>query len=300
MIMKQRISAAIALGFCLTGPSPAWAADKETRQMMADLRILQEQSQQLQILMASLNDALKAVTTRIDQQTEASRKAFADQKATIDTLASDLRVVRDRVDDTSVRIGSVSQEVEALRHSVELLNAPPPAPPAAEPVDPATAAAPDAAAPPALVAPAPVPPPPVRSAAVGMSPQRLWDEAIAMYWAGQNDLAVMGFESYIKSFPTSDRVDDAQLQIGNSYLQAGQYDKAVEAYDVAIRTYPTSNVVPEAYFRKGVALQDLRQFEGARDAFEAVVKKFPDSDASTLARQRLQRLSEVLPAGKKP
>ena len=111
-----------------------------------------------------------------------------------------------------------------------------------------------------------------------------------MYWAGQNDLAVMGFESYIKTFPKSEQADDAQLLIGSAYLQAGTNDKAVEAYDVAIRTYPNSNVLPEAYYRKGVALQNLRQLDRAREAFETVTTKYPDSFEATLAKQGLQKL----------
>lgn len=270
--------------------APAWAADKETLQMMADIRMLQEQTQQLQNLIGAvgeaLKEALKTVSGRLDQQTEVNRRAFADQKSTVDTLAADLRVVRERVDDSSVRIGSVSQEVEALRQSIELLNVPAPAVAAVEPTPPST----DPGAPPAPPpTPAPVAP---RSAAIGMSPTRLFDEAKAMYWAGQNDLAVMGFESYIKTFPKSEQADDAQLLIGSAYLQAGTNDKAVEAYDVAIRTYPNSNVLPEAYYRKGVALQNLRQLDRAREAFETVTTKFPDSFEATLAKQGIQKLDE--------
>ena len=266
--------------------APAWAADKETLQMMADIRMPQEQTQQLQNLIGAVGEALKTVSGRLDQQTEVNRRAFADQKSTIDTLAADLRVVRERVDDSNVRIGSVSQEVEALRQSIELLNVPAAA--AVEPTPPSTTVP---GGPPALPpAPAPVAP---RSAAVGMSPTRLFDEAKAMYWAGQNDLAVMGFDSYIKTFPKSEQADDAQLLIGSAYLQAGANDKAVEAYDVAIRTYPNSNVLPEAYYRKGVALQNLKQLDRAREAFETVTTKYPDSFEATLAKQGIQKLDET-------
>jgi tol-pal system protein YbgF len=125
-----------------------------------------------------------------------------------------------------------------------------------------------------------------------MSPTRLFDEAKAMYWAGQNDLAVMGFDSYIKTFPKSEQADDAQLLIGSAYLQAGANEKAVEAYDVAIRTYPNSNVLPEAYYKKGVALQNLKQLDRAREAFETVTTKYPDSFEATLAKQGIQKLDE--------
>ncbi len=64
--------------------------------MMADIRILQEQSQQLQNLIAALTETIKAVNGRIDEQTAANRKAFADQKLVVDTLANDIRVVREK------------------------------------------------------------------------------------------------------------------------------------------------------------------------------------------------------------
>jgi tol-pal system protein YbgF len=286
MIMKQPVRATMLLLLGISLAAPARAADKETLQMMADIRMLQEQTQQLQNLIGAVGEALKTVSGRLDQQTEVNRRAFADQKSTIDTLAADLRVVRERVDDSNVRIGSVSQEVEALRQSIELLNVPAPAVAAVEPAPPSTD---PGAPPPPPPAPAPVAP---RSAAIGMSPTRLFDEAKAMYWAGQNDLAVMGFESYIKTFPKSEQADDAQLLIGSAYLQAGTNDKAVEAYDVAIRTYPNSNVLPEAYYRKGVALQNLRQLDRAREAFETVTTKYPDSFEATLAKQGIQKLDE--------
>jgi len=286
--MKQRVRATMLLLVGVSLAAPARAADKETLQMMADIRMLQEQTQQLQNLIGAVGEALKTVSGRLDQQTEVNRKAFADQKSTIDTLAADLRVVRERVDDSNVRIGSVSQEVEALRQSIELLNAPAAAAAAVEPAPPSATAPGGPPSPPP--APAPVAP---RSAAVGMSPTRLFDEAKAMYWAGQNDLAVMGFDSYIKTFPKSEQADDAQLLIGSAYLQAGANEKAVEAYDVAIRTYPNSNVLPEAYYKKGVALQNLKQLDRAREAFETVTTKYPDSFEATLAKQGIQKLDEA-------
>ena len=90
---------------------------------MADIRLLQEQSQQLQNLIGSLNaaltEALKAVNARLDEQANATRKGLADQKLIIDNLSSDLRIVREKVDDNNVRISSLSQEVDALRQAVQ-------------------------------------------------------------------------------------------------------------------------------------------------------------------------------------
>src|SRR5689334_11658221 len=112
--MRHRLFvAALAIALAAAQAAPAAAADQEHQQLMADLRMLQEQSQQLQNLLAALNESLKAVNARIDQQVEANRKAFADQKLVVDNLSNDVRVIREKLDDNNVRVGSLTQEVEA-------------------------------------------------------------------------------------------------------------------------------------------------------------------------------------------
>jgi tol-pal system protein YbgF len=258
---------------------PAFAADKEQRQMMADLRILQEQSQQLQNLIASLNEALKVVNQRLDDQAAADKRAFADEKLAIDSVSSDLRVLREKVDDTGVRVGSLGQELSALRESVTALSTmrTTMADPDALPGDPDAAAA------------APVPPV-AGAAAVGASPQKLLDGAMADYYGGQYDLAVVGLESYLKTFPQSPQADFAQYHIGMSYLNGGKYDQAAEAFDAVTKNYARSSLLPDAYVKMGTAYKNLKQTAKAREAFEYVIKNYPDSTASTIARQQLDTL----------
>jgi tol-pal system protein YbgF len=275
----------LSLALAAVLASPAAAADKEQRQMMADLRILQEQSQQLQNLIGALgttlSEAVKAMNARLDEQANSNRKAFADQKLVIDTLSADLRVLREKVDDNNVRVGSLTQELEALRQTVAAMNVPRAASepdinaPGGSPADPG-------AAPPAPAAGG--------AAAIGASPQKLFDSALADYWAGQYDLAVLGFDSYVKTFPQSPQADQAQLNIGNSYFNDAKYEKAIEAYDLFIRTYPKSNSLPDAYTRKGSALKFLKQNDKAREALEFVIKNYPDTTAATVAQQRLQEI----------
>jgi TolA-binding protein len=289
--MKTKtLGALLSLAFAgiLTLPAPAAAADKETRQMMADIRILQEQSQQLQnqisALIATLNESIKAVNARMEEQTNANRKSMADQKLVIDTISNDLRVLREKVDDNSVRVGSLGQEIDALRQSVSAMGTRPAGleTPAGDPA--AAGAAPaDPAAPPVGGA-----------AAVGTSPKKLLDGALADYFAGQYDLAALGFESYVRTFPQSPEAPEAQLRAGNSYLQTGKNDKAVDAYDVVIRTYSKSSSVAEAYLKKGQALMNLKQYDRAREAFDYVVKNFPpDNTTVAIAQQRLTDLKAI-------
>jgi tol-pal system protein YbgF len=276
----MKITLAFVLGV-LVMALPASAADKEHRQIMADIRMLEEQNQQLQNLLASITDAIKAVNARIDEQTNATRKGLADQKLTIDTLSNDVRVIREKADDTSVRLGTLSQEVDALRQGLLQLAARPVAP--ADPNAVATTP-PDAGAPPNPSTPTPSVP-----ATLAMTPQKMWDSAYSDYTVGQWDLAINGFEEFIRAYPRDERADDAQVIIGRAYLNSGRSDKAAEAFDLAIRNYPAGNAVPDAYYGKGIALRNLKQEDRARDAFNTLVMKYPDSNAAILAKQALAR-----------
>ncbi len=277
--MKYTLFGLLVAALVVAAAAPARAANKEHQQLMADIRMLQEQTQLLQNVLNQVTDTLKAVNTRLDQQAETQRKAFADQKLVIDNLTNDVRIIREKLDDNNVRLGSLSQEVDSLRQSLQQ------APRVTAP----TSTEPDAAG----SAPAPGAAPPPQPPPVGVSPKSLFDSAQSDYFAGQYDLAISGFTDYIRSFPKSDMADDAQVLICNAYLTDGKYQKAVEACDLAIRTYPNGDKIPDAWYRKGVALQSLRDLAGARDAFEHAIKADPAGEngvAGRLAKQRLDQL----------
>src|SRR6185295_7225275 len=181
MRKKTRALGLLALLALLALPSRVTAQNREHQQMTADVRMLQEQAQQLAITIAALNQALseslKALNARLDQSSDATRKGFADQKLLIDNLGNDVRVIRERSDDTNVRIAALREELEALRSTVQSLQAPPPpAPVVVDPLDP------NAPAPvPTTQVPPNIPPP----STAGLSPTRMFETAKADYAAGQ-------------------------------------------------------------------------------------------------------------------
>src|SRR3954469_10332084 len=93
------------------------AANKEHLQLMAEIRMLQEQNQQLQALLGTLQDTLKVVTTKMDEQSAAQRKAMADQMLAVNNIGDNVRVLREKTDETNVRISTVSQELETSRRA---------------------------------------------------------------------------------------------------------------------------------------------------------------------------------------
>lgn len=258
----------LVASFLVLTAAPASAANKEHQQLMADIRMLQEQSQQLQILIGQVGEALKAVNARLDDQTNATRKAFADQKLTIDTLSSDLRVVREKVDDNNVRISSLTQELDSLRQGVSQMSAP-------RPSGTETDAAAPGGPPPAAAAP---------GASLAMGPTQVYEAAYSDYTAGQWELAIQGFEGFIRSFPKADKAADAQVKIGDAYVFENKYDKGLEAYDTAIRNYPAAAAaIAQAHYKKGLALRHVGQADKARESFEACLAKDPDGAQGAFA-----------------
>ncbi len=284
------LSLCLALAYLALTPATPAAADREHQQIMADLRMLQEQTQQLQALMNDLGEALKAVSSRIEDQTGLERKAFADGKVQMDTMSGDLRIVREKVDETNVRLGSITQELESIKQAIPEPGAFTSAPPNPLATDPTGATTPGTSP----VGPVGAVPPPTTAAVTppsGIQPQRLWQSSFADYTTANYSLAIQGFESYLKYFPKGQQAHEAQLYIGEALFQDKKDAEAVVAYERVISNYPGSASVPTAYFKRGVAFEQLGEPGRAKESYDAVIKQFPETSQATMARQRLEAVS---------
>ena len=281
----KRLLASVTLGLVCGSLNIAsvQGADREHQQMMADIRMLQEQNSRLHLLLGALDETLQALmgrlNTRFDTQSDESRRAQADQKLLMDSVSGGVRVVREKVDETNVRVSSLAQEVEALRLAIPR----PQTPLTRLLVDPETGLPTGAAA---LSSPGADAPP----VAPGVSPQRMYNTAWSDYTTGQWELSIQGFEAYLSAFPGSEQADDAQFYIGENLYADGQFRAAADAYEQVVLAYADGDVVAEALYKRGLALSRLDEPELARQAFELVVKNHPENNMANLAQQQLDRM----------
>ena len=284
--MRRMSAAAVLVGAVLFAPQPASAASKEQQLLMAELRIMQQNQQQLAQSLLALAETLKTVSARLDDQATTSRKALADQRLLIEGMTDTVRNLREKSDDTNVRLSSITQELESIRQTISSL--PPPssvaAAPAGEPAADPAAANPATTTP--SVAPTTSAPPP------NVSPQRTYDSAFSDYTAGQYDLAIDGFRTFLKYFPRHMNADDAQVNIGNALYAAGKFKEAAAEYQRVITDYPKTDSVPTAYYKLGLTFNQLKQPDQARKAFEAVTQGYQGTPEATLAKQALDRLGK--------
>lgn len=262
---------------------PAAAQNREHQQMSAELRMLQETTQQLGLTLTQLSDALKAINSRIDATDLAAQKRFADQELLLKRLADMLTAVSERTQDTDTRLRKLADEIDALRSTVtslpSLMSAP-----AAQP--PTETSALDPGAPGGVAPPAAAPSPSI----VGLSPSRMLETARSDYFAGSYTSALTGFDALLKAFPRTEAAIEAQYMLGETYSALKRYNEAVGAYNAVIQNYPRSSQVPESYYKRGKAQELLGQLDAARGSYEQLIKSYPETPSAGLARQTLDRL----------
>ncbi len=303
-MQKITTTAALCLALLPAIAAPAAAQNREHLQLAAELRMLQEQNQQLSLALTQLTDALKAVNARLDTSEEFQRRRFADQEVLVKNLGSDLGTIRERTQDTDTRLRTLKDEIDALRQtflSLPTLLAQSQGAPLA-PIDPNNPNA--APAPPADGAPAVGPPSPAPRLQLppdaNLSPNRLFDTAFSDYTSSQYASAINGFQQLLKYFPTAERADDAQFFIGESLANMNRLPEAIDAYNQVIQKYPSGDQVDMAYYRRGFVESLMGRNDAARATYEEVVKRFPDSQGAQLARQRLAGLKTTPAPPAKP
>jgi tol-pal system protein YbgF len=285
--MQRTLPRFVLVLAALLGPAlPGAAQNREHQQMSAEMRMLQEQTQQLALTLAQIGDTLKALNARMDSADQEAQKRFADQKLLITTLGADLSAIRERTQDTDTRLRKLADEVDALRSTItslpSLLSAPTPQPQTeTSAVD--------------LNSPgAPVVTPPAASSAspstAGLSPSRMLETARSDYFAGSYASAITGFEALLRTFPRTEAAAEAQFLLGETYYAQKRWQEAANAYTAAIQNYPRSSQVPESYYKRGKALEPLGQLDAARASYEQLMKTYPDTSSAGLAKQALDRL----------
>lgn len=292
-------ASALALAMLVSTAGPAAAQSRVEMQMAAELRMLQEQTQQLALTLAQLSQALEAINARLTASEEHTRRGFADQESRVGNLSTELSAIREGTQGTSTSLGLLKDEVEAMRQSLTslpaLISQYAAPPPAVDPDDPNAVARAGGGVPPDAGA-APFPPPafpppaPVQST-LGLSPTRMYQVAYADYQSGQYSVAISGFESFLRQFPQTQLSDDAYFYMGESYFLERKFDQAIASYSQAIQNYPSGDQIPPAYYKRGLAYSELGQVEQARASWEQMVKLYPNSAETILAKMGLDRIS---------
>lgn len=238
-------------------PTSAEAASKEIERLQVQVAGLQSQLATLQRAVEESGREVKRLNEALAEQNATLRKGVQEQRLQDEAIHSTLKDIAERLSEISDRMRP------ARAQALPTLEAPP------APVTAGPGATPST--------PAPSAPP----------PRELYSTSYADYARGNYDLAIQGFQEYLKNYADSELADNAQYWIGMCHFGKQKHTDAVEAFNTLLKDYPSSDKLPEARVRKGEALEKLGRRSQALLEYRYVIDRYPNSPAARLARERL-------------
>jgi tol-pal system protein YbgF len=204
---------------------------------------------------------------QMGRQMENLLRSEADMQVQLKDLSAQIDQLRAQLEDTNYRLAQVSQQIAATNQELRAFRE-------------------TAARQPAEGTGAPG----LGPAATPARPEELYQASYQDYTQGNYDLAVRGFQEYLRSFPDTDLSDNATYWIGECHYRQRLYRRAIEQFDRVLRDFPRSDKTASAVLKKGYALIELGERAQGISELRRVVREHPTSDEANLARQRLREL----------
>ena len=128
------------------------------------------------------------------------------------------------------------------------------------------------------------------SAQAVADPAALYNTAYLDFTRGNSDLAIQGFQEYLKLFPDTELSDNAQYWIGESYFTKKEWQMALIEFEKVEKNYPNGNKIPAAIYKIGLCYLNMGIRNRGKDSLRRVVQDFPDTPEASLAKERLDNL----------
>jgi tol-pal system protein YbgF len=125
--------------------------------------------------------------------------------------------------------------------------------------------------------------------------QEAYGRAFETLRGGDYAAAITQFRDFMKSYPQSELLDNAQYWLGEAYYVTRDYEHAAGAFRAVGERWPDSRKAPDALLKLGYTLQEQKRLPEARATLGQVVQRFPGSDAARLAAERLKKLGSNAP-----
>lgn len=116
---------------------------------------------------------------------------------------------------------------------------------------------------------------------------RAYEAAYGLYKGGSNASAAKAFQEFIKKYPQSVHVPNANYWLGNALFNLGDYKGALETYRELRKDYPAYPRDAEVLFNIAGCQLELKQSKDAQKTLKMLVSKYPSSEAATKAKKLL-------------
>ena len=123
-----------------------------------------------------------------------------------------------------------------------------------------------------------------------ITPTSAFNLAYNDYLNGKYELAVAGFQRFVKDFPGTSLTPNAYYWLGESSYQQKDYVRAMQSFEYLSAEYPGNEKVPAALFKSGLAAGEIGDLAKSRKNLKRVIEEFPTSDEAKLAKNKLAEI----------
>lgn len=123
-----------------------------------------------------------------------------------------------------------------------------------------------------------------------ITPTSAFNLAYNDYLNGKYDLAVAGFQRFVKDFPGTSLTPNAYYWLGESAYQQKDYVRAIHSFEYLSTEYPGNEKVPAALFKSGLAAGETGDLAKSKKNLKRVIEEFPTSDEAKLAKNKLAEI----------
>jgi len=114
--------------------------------------------------------------------------------------------------------------------------------------------------------------------------------------AGKHDEAIEGFREFLRTYPSHDLADNSQYWLGECFYDRKDFASAVREFRRVIERYPGGNKVPDALLKVGFSYLALGSIEAGRQTLTQLQRSYPRHEAAARAASRLDDLDRSSPA----
>jgi len=131
-----------------------------------------------------------------------------------------------------------------------------------------------------------------RAARVEDPDRDAYEDARALYRAGDYQSAIAAFGAVVKRSPNGPFAAKAQYWISDCWFELHDYRAAIATRQEFIAAYPDSPKQPEAMLGLAAAYVELGDTPNARKTLEALIARFPGTDAAWRGHKQLAKLRQ--------
>ena len=116
---------------------------------------------------------------------------------------------------------------------------------------------------------------------------RAFESAYGLFKSGSQANAVKAFQEFLKKYPDSVHVPNANYWLGNAQFAQKDYKGALDTYQGILKDFPETPKTADVLYGIAVCQQGLKRHIAAHKTLRQLVAKYPAREAASKAKKLL-------------